>query len=158
MEQNSEVQLVVAGPTWKVEETEFLNIIRENNMEGDCIMRLEYIANEMIPYYFRASDIVALPYRKIYSSGVLIRSLDYGAAIVASDLDVFKDIIADGQNGILFQTENPDDLSIKMQNLLANKQLQEKLKAGAKQTANEKFSWKLIGEKVKAIYSLALNE
>ena len=156
--QNSEVQLVVAGPTWKVEETEFLNIIRENNMEGDCIMRLEYISNEMIPYYFRASDIVALPYRKIYSSGVLIRSLDYGAAIVASDLDVFKDIIADGQNGILFQTENPDDLSIKMQNLLANKQLQEKLKAGAKQTANEKFSWKLIGEKVKAIYSLALNE
>ncbi|TSA50224.1 MAG: glycosyltransferase, partial [Sphingobacteriales bacterium] len=156
--QKQNVQLVIAGPTYKVEEEDFLNIICENKMEADCILVLEYIANEMIPYYFRAADIVALPYRKIYSSGVLIRSLDYGAAIVASDLDVFKDIINDGENGILFQTENAEDLSNKMLKLLADKSLQDKLRGAAKKTADQRFSWKLIGEKVKAIYSLALNE
>ncbi len=156
--QNPNVQLVVAGPTFKVEEEEYRSIIHENNMEADCILRLEYIANEMIPYYFRAADIVTLPYRKIYSSGVLIRSLDYGAAIVASDLAVFKDIIIDGENGILFETENAEDLSNKMLKLLVDKSLQEKLRAAAKKTADERFSWKLIGEKVKGIYSLALNE
>ena len=155
---NLNTQLVVAGPTWKVEEEEFLNIIRENKMEADCILRLEYIANEMIPYYFKAADAVALPYRKIYSSGVLIRSLDYGAAIIASDLAVFKDIIIDGENGILFATENPQELCDKILMLLADKSLQEKLRAAAKKTAENQFSWKLIGEKVKAIYSLALNE
>ncbi len=156
--QNPNVQLVVAGPTYKVEEDDFLNIIRENKMQADCILRLEYIANELIPYYFQACDIVALPYRKIYSSGVLIRSLDYGAAIVASDLDVFKDIITNGENGILFQSENAEDLADKMAKLLADKSLQEKLRAAAQKTAAERFSWKLIGEKVKAIYSLALHE
>ncbi|GDX51728.1 hypothetical protein LBMAG27_07750 [Bacteroidota bacterium] len=156
--QNQNVQLVIAGPTYKVEEEDFLNIIRDNKMEADCILRLEYIANELIPFYFKSADIVALPYRKIYSSGVLIRSLDYGAAIVASDLDVFKDIINDGENGILFQTENAENLSSKMLKLLADKSLQDKLRGAAKKTADERFSWKLIGEKVKAIYSLALNE
>ncbi len=155
---NQNVQLVVAGPTWKVDEEEFLDIISENKMENDCIMRMEYIANELIPFYFRAADIVALPYRKIYSSGVMIRSLDYASAIVASDLDVFKNVIHDGKNGILFQSENAEDLSKKMLSLLADKLLQEKLRIAAKKTADEKFGWKLIGEKVKAIYSLALHE
>ena len=156
--QNPNVQLVIAGPTYKVEEDDYLNIIRQNKMEADCILRLEYIPNQLIPYYFKAADIVALPYRKIYSSGVLIRSLDYGAALVASDLDVFKDIIIDGENGILFQTENAEDLSNKIIMLLADKSLQQKIRAAAKKTADERFSWKLIGEKVKAIYSLALHE
>ncbi|MEI7801046.1 MAG: glycosyltransferase family 4 protein [Bacteroidota bacterium] len=156
--QNANAMLLVAGPVWKVEAEEFFNIIREYKMEKDCVLRLEYIASELVPYYFRAANIVALPYRKIYSSGVLIRSLDYASAIVASDLDVFKDIITNGENGILFASENATDLAEKMQHLLADENLQEKLSANAKRTANEKFSWKLIGEKVKAIYSLALNE
>ena len=59
-----------------MEEEEFLAIIKENKMEDDCILRLEYIPNDSIPYYFKATDVVVLPYRKIYSSGVLIRSLD----------------------------------------------------------------------------------
>ena len=88
----------------------------------------------------------------------MIRSLDYASAIVASDLDVFKNIISDGENGILFQSENAEDLSEKMLSLLVDKPLQEKLRRTAKKTAEEKFGWKLIGEKVKAIYSLALNE
>ena len=108
---NPDAMLLVAGQPWKVEENEFFSLIRQLNISHNCIMRLEHIPSELVPFYFRASNITVLPYRKIYSSGVLIRSLDYGAAIVASDLDVFKAVIADGENGILFQSENAHDLS-----------------------------------------------
>lgn len=156
--ENANVQLLIAGQTWKMEEDEFLSIIKENKMEDDCILRLEYIPNDLIPYYFKAADVVVLPYRKIYSSGVLIRSLDYGAAIIASDLDVFKAIINDGENGTLFQTENHEDLNNKLTALLADSLLREKLRMAAKKTADNQFSWKLIGEKIKEVYTLALNE
>ena len=155
---NANVQLLIAGQTWKMEEEEFLAIIKENKMEDDCILRLEYIPNDSIPYYFKATDVVVLPYRKIYSSGVLIRSLDYGAAIIASDLAVFKDIIIDSENGILFQTENHEDLCSKMLTLLSDNLGAEKLRLAAKKTADEQFSWKLIGEKIKEVYTLSLNE
>lgn len=154
-QKNKNVQLVIAGPPWKVEQEEFDKLISENRMEADCILRMSYIESELIPFYFKATDVVALPYRKIYSSGVLIRSLDYASAIVASDLDVFKSVIDDGVNGILFQTENPEDLAEKILSMIDNSSLLEKLRVAAKKTADEKFGWKLIGEKVKEVYSLA---
>ena len=43
----------------------------------------------------------------------MIRSLDYGAAIIASDRRPSK-IIVDGENGILFKNEDANDLAAKI--------------------------------------------
>lgn len=94
-DQMPDVKLLVVGKPWKVEQEEFDAIVKEKNLEKDCILNYSYVPNEIIPYYFAAADVVTLPYREIYSSGVMIRSLDYSAAIVASDLDTFKKIIVE---------------------------------------------------------------
>lgn len=151
------VKLLVVGKPWKVEQDEFDKIVAEKKLEPDCILNYSYVPNEIIPDYFAAADVVTLPYREIYSSGVMIRSLDYSAAIVASDLDTFKKIIVDGENGVLFKNEDEHDLAEKIMSLLNDEEKMKKLRVNAKKTADEKFSWQLIGKKVNEIYKLALN-
>lgn len=150
-------KLLVVGRPWKVEQDLFDNIVKEEKLEENCILNYSYVPNEIIPYYFAAADIVALPYREIYSSGVMVRSLDYRAAIIASDLDTFKRIIVDGENGILFKNEDEKDLAEKIMSLLHDEEKMKNLRLNAKKTADEKFSWQLIGKKVNEIYKLALN-
>ena len=156
-EQMKDAKLVVVGRPWKVDQDLFDKIIREKNLEANCILNYAYVPNEVIPVYFAAADIVVLPYREIYSSGVMIRSLDYGAAIIASDLEAFKKIIVEGENGVLFKNEDENDLAAKILSLINDEAKLKHLRINAKKTADEKFSWPLIGKKVNEIYKLALN-
>lgn len=150
-------KLLVVGRPWKVEQELFDSIVKEKKLENDCILNYEYVDNEIIPYYFAASDIVVLPYREIYSSGVMIRSLDYRSAIIASDLDTFKKIITDSENGVLFRNEDENDLAGKIIALIGDEEKMKRLRINAKKTADEKFSWSIIGKKVNDIYKLAWN-
>jgi glycosyltransferase involved in cell wall biosynthesis len=150
-------KLLVVGRPWKVEQNLFDEIVKEKKLAPDCILNYSYVPNEVIPLYFAAADIVVLPYREIYSSGVMIRSLDYGAAIIASDLDAFKKIITEGENGIIFRNEDENDLAEKILSLINDEEKLKHLRNNAKKTADEKFSWQLIGSKVNEVYKLALN-
>ncbi|MFI5135056.1 MAG: glycosyltransferase [Chitinophagales bacterium] len=87
----------------------------------------------------------------------MVRSLDYSAAIIASDLDTFRKIIVDGENGVLFKNEDEKDLAAKILSLIHDEEKMKRLRINAKKTADEKFSWQLIGRKVNEIYKLALN-
>lgn len=150
-------KLMVVGRPWKVEQDLFDTIVKEKKLADDCILNYSYVPNEVIPLYFAAADVVVLPYREIYSSGVMIRSLDYGAAIIASDLDTFKKIIVDGENGVLFKNEDENDLAEKILSIINDETKLNQLRINAKKTADEKFSWQLIGQKVNEVYKLAMN-
>jgi len=150
-------KLLVVGRPWKVEQDIFDKIVKEKNLAPDCIFNYSYVPNDVIPAYFAAADLVVLPYREIYSSGVMIRSLDYGAAIIASDLDAFKKIIADGENGMIFSNGDEKDLAEKILSLINDEEKLKRFRINAKKTSDEKFSWQLIGSKVNEVYKLALN-
>src|SRR5580765_7119621 len=53
------VKLLVVGKPWKVEQEEFDKIVEEKKLAPNCILNYSYVPNEIIPYYFAASDVVA---------------------------------------------------------------------------------------------------
>ena len=85
-----------------------------------CI-RDRFISHSDVSYYYSAADIVILPYRKIYQSGVLMMSLSYKKPVVVSDLPSFKEIIDDNRTGYVFESENSLDLSRVINNLSVSK-------------------------------------
>lgn len=156
--QSSNVKLIITGIPWKVSFDEFQKIIDDNDMRNEVIINLNYIPNETIPVYYNACDITVLPYRKIYSSAIIIRSLDYGAAIIASNLDVFKNIITENVNGILFENENHVELSNKIQTLINDDEKINYLKTNALKTIQENYNSIKNALFVKEIYMKAINE
>ena len=145
----NDVVLLVAGKIWKDDIHFYENLIKINNLEDIIIFRSKFISNKSLPHYFNSSDIVALPYKQIYNSGVLIRSLSYSKAIVASDIPVFKEFIDSGDNGFLFQ--NNDEKSLTEQLLKVLDLDDNKLKKVTK-LAHDSIVLKLDIDKISKLY------
>ncbi len=152
LKHRQDVHLVVAGNPWKHDMAAIYNIINDGKLEYNGTFIFDYIPNDHVPIYFRAADIVVLPYLKIYSSGVLLRAMNYGSCIIASDTSAFKTVIKDGYNGALFATGDENDLAEKINTLLNNKTLRETMTANAQKTIEENFSWKIVGQKTAEVY------
>jgi len=150
--------VLVVGKLWKNEEDEYIKIIEDNAMQEQIKLELKFIDNRDVPLYFKAADIVALPYKKIYNSGVILRALDYGSTVLVSDLEPLTKVINHSQNGFVFKSEDVNDMALKLDELLKDNNLREKLKKNATEYIEEKFSWTLIAQKTIDVYNQALEK
>ena len=71
---------------------------------------IKFIDNEDIPNYFIQSDFLILPYEDSTQSGPLLIAYNYNLPIISSDLDYFKEMIANEKTGFIFERGNQDSL------------------------------------------------
>jgi glycosyltransferase involved in cell wall biosynthesis len=90
-----EVLLTIAGRPWGTSVKYYNALIDELNIQNKVTTHFGYIPNDKVYKYFEECDVVVLPYRKIYQSGVLLLAMSYGRATLCSDLEPFKEIIHD---------------------------------------------------------------
>jgi len=120
---NSNILLVIAGKLWKDNISSYNEIINSKKLHDCVIQRLGYISNEEVPYYMSCASVIILPYRKIYNSGVLNRSMSYKLPIIASNLETFSEQIINGKNGFLFEDGNHNALANVISNNIYNESL-----------------------------------
>jgi D-inositol-3-phosphate glycosyltransferase len=147
-----EVELIIAGKAWKSDLNVYENLIKDLNIGGIVKTDFRYIPDEEVSGFYNQADLVVLPYRKIYQSGVLLLTLSYGKPVLCSDLDPFKEIVTDKENGFLFENENPIDLACKIQELASNSSALDKVSANSNVMIRDKFDWINIGRQTKQFY------
>lgn len=148
---NGSVRSVVAGRMRGHDFHPYEKIIQRTSMQDKIDLRIRFIPNDERNLLFSAADVIVLPYRKIYQSGVLLMAMSYGLPVVASNLPAMREIIRDGENGILFRDGQPQELADKINLLLSSPELPEKLKLQAMKDCEEKYNWKMIAD---SFYSL----
>ncbi len=153
---NMNVCLLVVGRPWKVNVEEYFSMVDEK-IKDRVLFRFDYIPNEQVNLYFKATDIVVLPYRKIYNSSLILRSFDYGSCVLASNLETFKEFIIERETGLLFEKDNAEDLAEKLNFLLKNPSLAENIKANAKKFVESNFSRIHILKGMDRVYDFVLN-
>ena len=92
--------------------TPYQKIIDENNLQDFCLLHTKFIPQEDVAHYYCASDLVVLPYKKVYQSGVLMMTLSYEKPTLVSNLPPLKEILKDNENGFLFESENSSSLVV----------------------------------------------
>jgi D-inositol-3-phosphate glycosyltransferase len=85
--------------------------IRGDVQKGRILLKDEYISDEETEVYFKAADILVLPYRYIYQSGVLFLGYSFGLPVLAADVGSLKEEIIEGETGFVFKPEDPADLA-----------------------------------------------
>jgi len=82
----------------------------------------------------------------------ILESFAAGTPVLASPLGNMVDLIQDGHNGLYFQPNSPDDLALKLQKLVDDPSLLEKLRSGVRlpRSQDEEMA------QVTAIYDQAL--
>jgi glycosyltransferase involved in cell wall biosynthesis len=78
-------------------------------------LKIANIEKEEVPSLLTNTHFLVLPYRDVTQSGVLLSAYNYNTPAIASKLEWFEEYIEDGINGYLFENENVEDLSKKME-------------------------------------------
>ena len=152
IKKNPDVLLVIAGRVWENDFSAYQKIIDENNLSAYILLHTKFIPQEDVEHYYCASDLVILPYKKIYQSGVLMMTLSYERPALVSDLPPLKEIISDNENGFLFKAENVSDLTAKLNSILSDEGLMEEVRAKGTELINTKYDWGEIGRQTKQAY------
>lgn len=147
------LKLVIAGKAWKSDLEEYVTMINNLNLNSVIETHFRYIPDEEVSEFYRKADLVILPYREIYQSGVLLLSMSYGVPILCSDLPPFKEIIEDGINGFIFESENVDSLKMKIEEIARlSPDLLTSISSASLKLMQEKYDWNKIGESTNVFY------
>ena len=86
---------------------------------------------------------------------ILAEAMAGGAAVVASDIPAFADVLGNGQFGALFESENSESLAKVVIDLLRDHNKREEL-ANAGAIHAQRFDWSQVGEEIFEVYELAM--
>ena len=98
-------RLLIVGEVW--EEGDMLRrLIDDSPNRHHITLVAQYVADDMIPRYFSAADVVVLPYLRASGSGVLHIAMPYGKPVITSDLEPLRESLQ-GYGGAAFTLRIP---------------------------------------------------
>ena len=86
---------------------------------------------------------------------ILAEALAAGASVVASDIPAFDSLLGHGEYGTLFESENPQDLAVKVVALLKNSAARKEIAQRGKSYA-QAFDWDVVADKIYDVYQMAM--
>jgi glycosyltransferase involved in cell wall biosynthesis len=132
--------------------------IASSSIRDRIIQKIEYIPDEATELYFKAADVLILPYAHVFQSGVLLLGYSFGLPAIAADVGNLKEEIIEGETGFVFNPQDSSDLASKIDEYFKS-ELFRNLKTRRtqiKKYANERYSWDKVAAITIAIYSRLL--
>lgn len=130
------------------------SLIKLSKSIGVPLIIRKPVAYENVAKILRSCDIFVLPSYKEGSPKILLEAMSSGCAIVASDIPEIREIIENGENGILSDT-NAEDLTRALNKLIDFKTRQRLGHHARKTVINKHEISKLLTKEVDIIRSLA---
>ena len=103
---NKDVVLFIAGKNYKTDNKKYTKIIDQLDLKNSCVIHNKYIPENELCDYYGCADVIVLPYKLIFQSGVLMMSSSFNVPIIVSDLEPFLDIIENQINGLVFKVND----------------------------------------------------
>jgi D-inositol-3-phosphate glycosyltransferase len=151
-----EYRLIIAGKPKNCESywTSLQNILSCHPNLDRILQKIEYIPDDQTELYFRAADVLVLPYRYIYQSGVLFLAYSFGLPVIATDVGPMREEITEGKTGFVCGPEDSVDLARSIETYFSS-DLFNNLKTRRQEIrkyAIERHSWGVISESTQKIY------
>jgi D-inositol-3-phosphate glycosyltransferase len=129
--------------------------LAEQVLKSQVLIKADFIPDNETEIYFKAADVLILPYRNIYQSGVLFLGHSFGLPVIAADVGCLKDDVLEGQTGFLFQPENSADLARTIETYFTS-DLYKNLATRRQQIRNDatdRHSWDVVAKTTVNVYA-----
>ncbi|MCC7261235.1 MAG: glycosyltransferase family 4 protein [Candidatus Latescibacteria bacterium] len=120
---------------------------------ADLELRFAYLTTAQAIAYVCASDLVVLPYREIYQSGVLLWAYSFGRPVLATRVGSFPECIEEGRSGWLVPKEDVPALQQALIRVLQDREGLVRAGAYARQLAATRFGWAAAARRTAQIYT-----
>lgn len=151
-------RLMIAGrPEEATEATYWVPIreaLREDVQKGRVLLRAEHIPDAETELYFKAADVLVLPYRDIYQSGILFLGYSFGLPTLAANVGSLKDEMMEGRTGFLFKPEDPADLASTIEKYFVSDLYRDlsRRRQEIQDYARQGHDWNIVGQTTIGVY------
>jgi glycosyltransferase involved in cell wall biosynthesis len=142
------------GPYWET----IQQAIARAGVRERVIEKIGFIPDAEAELYFKAADVLVLPYNHIFQSGVLFLGYSFGLPVIATDVGSLKEDIIEGKTGFVCQPRNPGELAKAIESYFASDLFRnlEARRGDIRDYANERYSWAKVAEISAKVYSRLL--
>jgi glycosyltransferase involved in cell wall biosynthesis len=150
-------RLIIAGnPKAGVEEywQGIRRVIDAGVAGAEILEKIEFVPDSETELYFKAADVLVLPYKHIFQSGVLFLAYNFGLPVLAADVGSLHEDVEEGETGFMFKPEDPADLARAIERYFDSDLYKElpRRRRRISDYANERHSWDTVGEMTRAVY------
>ena len=120
--------------------------ISRSALRPNIIERIEFVPDEETEVYFKAADVLVLPYTHVFQSGVLSLGYNFGLPVIASDVGSLKEDILLRRTGFVCRPRDPSDLAKKLSDYFDSdlyRQLEIR-RHEIREYANQRYSWATV--------------
>ena len=145
-----EARLMVVGAYDKEDKEPFVLYARQHRLRD--VRFIGQVSEDDLPRYYRTCHVFCAPSTGFESFGIiLLEAMAAGRPIVASDIDGYRGVLADGEEGLLVQPEDERRLADALVRLLKDPALRERMgRQGQAKAAN--YVWQKVAHQVLDYY------
>jgi glycosyltransferase involved in cell wall biosynthesis len=151
------VKLIVAGRDFRGHWNEggYEAAIRGAGLEDMIQLHLRHVEMTEIARFFRAADVLAVPYKRGSQSGVLRLGYSFGLAAVATSVGSLTEVSKDDVTRFV-APEDPAAFADALEELLIDPERARALGARARRYADNELGWDRIAHTTRAVYESVL--
>jgi glycosyltransferase involved in cell wall biosynthesis len=118
------------------------------------IEHAEFIPDEKAEVYFKAADVLVLPYTHVFQSGVLFLGYSFGLPAIVTDVGSMKEDIVEGTTGFVCRPKDATDLARAIRSFFSSELYcdLDRRKRQISNFANDQYSWEKAGARIDQVY------
>ncbi len=141
------IKLIIAGEFYNNQQ-QYIDLIEELKLKDDIILKSDFIPNEEVKYYFRASSIVAQPYKNATQSGVTQIAYHFEKPMLVTNVGGLAELVPNGKVGYVVE---PNEQAIAEALITYFKEGKEQEFEHNVRQEKEKFSWRKMVETINTL-------
>jgi D-inositol-3-phosphate glycosyltransferase len=154
---NGSYRLIIAGKVKKGHSAYWDKVrgrIAISEVRNHIIEKIEHIPDEEVELYFKAADVLIVPYVHIFQSGVPFLAYSFGLPVIATDVGSLRQDIVEGRTGFICRAKDSSDLANMIYQYFDSELFRdlEIRREEIKRYANERYAWEKVAEITKKVY------
>jgi glycosyltransferase involved in cell wall biosynthesis len=117
--QHPDTTLLIVGECYE-DRRKYDDLVRQRKIDGKTIFVSKYVAYEEVEPYFKAADLVCLPYNSATQSGIVMMAYGFRRPVVATDVGGLPEFVRDGETGITVRAGDTSALAAGINDVLGS--------------------------------------
>jgi glycosyltransferase involved in cell wall biosynthesis len=117
---------------------------------------LGFVPHDDLQRLYARAAVVACPSRREGFGVACLEAMAHGRPVVATDVGGLRDLVVDGETGVVVPPRDPAALRRALERLLSDAALRRRLGAAGRERARERFSWGVVTDATVEAYRMAL--
>ena len=153
--ERSDVSFVIAGNGKDLQK--LLRKVKKAELQDKFVFLGQLEKDKLIKFYQNSSLFVLPSYHEGLPT-VLLEAMSCGLPVIATDVRGNRDLISDGENGVIVPPRQPKKLAEAIINLLEDENKMEELSKNARKTIESNYTWESVSNKFLNCYESLLEE